>query len=193
MYENHNKIPCACLRNTKMKTCMTQMCSLRHQRLNTAEGFFFPRRLTQFTKTTKRKNVTWMEIVAWIVKKQSYVCVFAYWPPKSRTRQLRAFVTLNNAGEKEKARAALATLLMHVHVSRRINVRHTRLQHMAHSLLRFWALVGKLATAFSRWWCTKFATAVDLRRVRLERRRRSPRRKCQRMCVVQFVEAKEGL
>lgn len=57
MYENHNKIPCACLRNTKMKTCMTQMCSLRHQRLNTAgRVFFFSSQIDTVHKNNKTKE-----------------------------------------------------------------------------------------------------------------------------------------
>lgn len=80
---------------------MTQ-CTLRkkqkNKNLNAAKGF--PCRMTQFTET---KNVTWMEIVAWIVKKQSYVCLHISHQSLARSNYMR-LATLNKAGEKNKHR-----------------------------------------------------------------------------------------
>lgn len=60
-----------------------------------------------------------MEIVAWIVKKQSYACVCISATKVSYAVVAYHIVTLNKGGRKGgRTQGAFMTLLMHVHLSR---------------------------------------------------------------------------
>lgn len=132
---------------------MTQ-CALRDiKKLNAAKGF--PRRMTRFTETRKQKNVTWMEIVAWIVKKQSYVCLFAYWPRKSCTQQLHASRDAEQCGGKEKStRCAGHTVDTRpfFRVESTCGTERLACTQLTHLLPHFWASVRELDVAFPFRW-----------------------------------------
>lgn len=120
----------------------------KKKKMNAAKGF--PCRMTRFTET---KNVTWMEIVAWIVKKQSYVCLHI--SHQSCTQQLHASRDTEQGGGEKKSTGCTGRTVDARPIFRIQSTCGTKClacTQLTSLLPHFWASVGELAVAFPFRW-----------------------------------------